>query len=136
VDRRIPLWPETMQAMKKWIPLRPAPRLPRNAELMFLTARGNSWDKTKLDNPISKEIAKLLKRLELHRPGLNFYSLRRTFRTVASNVRDEPAANALMGHVAESDDMAATYTQGIPDERLLAITYYVREWLFGTSKRK
>jgi uncharacterized protein YciW len=80
--------------------------------------------RTQIDNPVSKETAKLLKRLELHQPGLNFYSVRRTFRTIASDSRDEPAADA----------MAARYRQRISDDRLVAVTNYVHDWLFNPKK--
>ena len=134
IDRRIPLWPETVAALKKWIPLRPQAKKSENADLVFLTSAGNTWKRTQIDNPVSKETAKLLKRLDLHQPGLNFYSVRRTFRTIASESRDEPAADSIMGHIAESDDMAARYRQRISDDRLVAVTNYVREWLFNTKK--
>jgi integrase len=134
IDRRIPLWTETVAALKKWMPLRPEPKKRENVDLVFITSAGNTWMRTKIDNPVSKETAKLLKRLELHQPGLNFYSVRRTFRTIASESRDEPAADAIMGHIAESDDMAARYRQRISDERLIAVTNYVRDWLFKPKK--
>ena len=34
------------------------------------------------DDPISKDIAKVLKTLGFHRPGLGFYALRHTFETI------------------------------------------------------
>jgi integrase len=97
---------------------------------VFVTKRGASWSKTVADNPVSKETVKLLKRLGFYRKGLSFYSLRRTFRTVASEARDEAAADALMGHSPRSDDMAAIYRQSVDDDRLLAITNHVHGWLY------
>jgi integrase len=131
IDRRIPLWPETIESIEAWLQSRPDCKQAGTDGLVFVTRAGKSWSKTEADNPISKETAKLLKRLGLHRAGLNFYSLRRTHRTIASEARDEPAADALMGHAPRSDDMAAVYRQRISDDRLRAVTEHVRGWLFG-----
>jgi integrase len=136
INRRIPLWAETIQALKKWIAHRPKAKEESNANLVFLTNAGNSWAKTQNDNPVSKETAKLLKRLGIHRPGLNFYSVRRTFRTIASGSLDEAACDFIMGHAPASHDMAARYRQMIPDDRLVAVTDYVRAWLFDAQKKK
>jgi integrase len=76
-------------------------------------------------------MAKLLKSLKLHRPGLNFYALRHTFETIAGESRDQVAVDHIMGHAR--DDMASVYRERISDERLKAVTDYMRGWLFGQS---
>jgi integrase len=134
IKRRIPLWPETIKALKDWLSQRPAAKGDAPDDLVFVTQRGGSWSKTAADNPVCKETAKLLKRLELHSAGLNFYSMRRTFRTIASEARDEAAADAIMGHAPRSDDMASIYRQRIGDDRLKAVTDHVRTWLFPENK--
>jgi hypothetical protein len=58
-----------------------------------------------------------------------FYLLRHTFRTVADEVRDTPAARLVMGHAGTTIDH--TYRERIGDERLLAVTEHVRTWLFA-----
>ncbi len=135
IQRRIPLWPETVASLKDWLTQRPAHKTGISDDLVFLTNTGGSWSKAEADNPVSKETAKLLKRLKLHRIGRNFYSLRRTFRTIASETRDEAAADALMGHAPPSDDMAAVYRQRIGDDRLQVVTEHVRHWLFRKGAR-
>jgi integrase len=132
IPRRIPLWPETKKALTEVLKSRPKPRDIENADRLFLTVKGNTWERTEVNgDPISKEFTKLLKRLELHQPGLSFYSLRRTFRTIASEACDEPAADAIMGHAPGSDDMAAVYRQRVDDDRLQAVVKHVRKWLFA-----
>ncbi len=128
VPRRCPLWPETVKALKEACVERPRPAATEFAELSFLTQRGNSWYKDDSDNPMSKETAKLLKKLGLdgHR---NFYTLRHTFRTIADESKDQPAVDFIMGH--ESPHMASVYRERIGDERLKAVTEYVRRWIFG-----
>jgi integrase len=136
IERRIPLWPETVNSLREWLNQRPAPKGDAANGLVFVTQRGGSWSKTEADNPVCKETAKLLKRLGLHIDGLNFYSLRRTFRTIASEVRDEAAADAIMGHAPRSDDMAAVYRQRISDQRLCDVVNHVRNWLFPEKSIK
>nr|MBA3482961.1 tyrosine-type recombinase/integrase [Pirellulales bacterium] len=134
IERRVPLWPETIASLRDWLKQRPDPISKAAEELVFVTSAGGSWSKSEADNPVCKETAKLLKRLELHSAGLNFYSLRRTFRTIASEARDEAAADALMGHAPRSNDMAAVYRQRINDDRLRAVVDYVRVWLFNEGR--
>ena len=134
IARRIPLWPETVDGLREWLDKCPKGKVGDTAELVFVTRAGGTWSKTVADNPVCKETAKLLKRIGLHQPGRNFYSLRRTFRTVASDCRDETAADSIMGHAPRSDDMAAVYTQRIGDDRLRAVVDHVRGWLFDTGE--
>jgi integrase len=130
VERRFKMWPETIASLREWLARRPKHKDDTASDLVFVTHRGGSWSKSIADNPVSKETAKLLKRLGLHRKGLSFYSLRRTHRTIASEARDEAAADAIMGHAPPSDDMAAVYRQRIDDDRLISVTNHVHNWLF------
>jgi len=71
----------------------------------------------------------LLKELDIHRAGLNFYALRHTFETIGGEARDQVAVDHVMGHAR--DDMASTYRERISDERLQVVVDHVRQWLFG-----
>lgn len=128
ITRRCPLWPETVEALKEALARRPEPRDLVNAGLVFITAKGGSWHKKIADNPISKEMRKLLNDLDLngHR---NFYALRHTFETIAGESKDQVAVDHIMGHARE--DMASVYRERISDERLKAVTDQVRRWLFS-----
>jgi len=82
VDRRCPLWPETVEALRAALAKRPAAKDPANAGLVFLTRCGAPWARTTLkegadgkvdvksDDSVSKETTKLLKALGIARPGL------------------------------------------------------------------
>ncbi len=129
VPRRCPLWPETVAAIREAMARRPRPKKEQHAALVFLTSRGGSWHTGTTDNPLSHEVWKLLKTLGIGRPGLNFYALRHTFRTVADEAKDQPAADFIMGH--EVPHMSSVYRETISDERLKAVTDYVRKWLFA-----
>ena len=111
---------------------------PANEPLLFLTRYGKKWvrtnDKGNPADAVANEFHKLLTRLNLKRPGLNFYSLRHTFRTIADNCNDQPAIDHVMGHVR--NDMASIYREGIEDRRLMAVTETVRKWLFGEEEQK
>jgi integrase len=141
IERRCPLWPETIAALREAIAKRPKPADPADNGLVFLTQRGQRWVRMtpnrvegrppKAYDGISLLFCDLLKSLDLKRPGRNFYALRHTFRTVADEALDQVAAGAIMGHVDNS--MAGIYRQRIDDKRLSAVSDHVHEWLFGTE---
>jgi len=139
IARRIPLWPETVVAIREALDLRPKPVDHDDANLCFLTAHGNRWVRTKLSNrtgkyitmnAIANRLSPLLKRLSINgRRGLGFYALRHVFETVGGESKDQVAVNAIMGHVDSS--MAGVYRERISDERLQAVVSTVRKWLLG-----
>ena len=57
---------------------------------MFLTRCGMPWtSKAKQgDSPITKEMTKLVKKLNIERQGRNFYGLRHTFQTIGEEAGD------------------------------------------------
>jgi integrase len=127
VARRSWLWAETVSALRVVVAKRPEPRSAEGTELVFLTKYGESWAKEDEGGPITKETRKLLKKLGIngHR---NFYGLRHTFRTIADEAKDQPAADYIMGH--EVAHMSSVYRETISDERLRAVTDHVHAWLF------
>jgi integrase len=134
VERRCPLWPETVEALHEAIDHRSEPKLAEHAGLAFVTKYGQPWAKQTSDNPVTKEMRKLLDDLELYRPGLGFYALRHTFETVAGESRDQVAVNYIMGHADNS--MAGVYREQISDDRLRDVVNVVRRWLFPRERAK
>ena len=130
IDRRCPLWPETVQALRESLAKRPPVKEPEAEPLVFVTKYGASWAKERADNPIAKEFRKLLDAKGLYREGLGFYSLRHSFRTIADGCRDQPAVDSIMGHADAS--MAARYRERIDDSRLRAVADHVHAWLWPT----
>lgn len=63
VERRAPLWPETITALKEHLATRPKPPK-RLAHLVFTTPTGLSYFKPGGDNPLCVEFRKLLKRID------------------------------------------------------------------------
>src|SRR5262249_35888511 len=130
--RPCPLWPEAVAASKEAVAKRPGPKEEEHGGLVFLTAQGRSWHKEDASSPACFKVGALLKSLGINgRKGLGFYTLRHTFRTVADEAKDQPAADLLMGHAR--DDMASFYREAISDERLRAVTEHGRGWLFPPS---
>jgi len=141
VNRRAPLWPETVDALRKAIAERPIAKDPADNGLVFLTRAGARWVRVQAKrgdetgaviaiDALSQAFAKLLKGLGInsHR---NFYTLRHNFETIAGDSKDQVAVNSIMGHVDTS--MAGVYRERISDERLRAVTEHVRSWLFNTD---
>lgn len=139
IARRVPLWPETSAAISAAMAVRTIPKDAAHDSLCFLTRFGMPlvWDRMKDGdaktyiqvNNLTLTFGRLLRKLELHKAGHNFYSLRRCFETVAGETADQVAVNVVMGH--EDQSMAATYCQNIEDSRLKAVTDHVHAWLFG-----
>jgi integrase len=133
IARRCPLWPETVAALRDVLAKRKEPKNKEDTGLVFITKYGLSWAKDTPGGPISQETKKVLKALDIngHR---NFYTLRHTFRTVADEAKDQPAADYIMGH--EVPHMSSIYRETISDSRLKAVTDHVRAWLFPLPTEK
>lgn len=129
IARRCPLWPETVEALRAVLAKRKNTTKTELKELVFITKQGGSFSKNKSDDPIAKEFAKILNKLNLKQYGRAFYSIRHTHRTISDEARDQPAADAIMGHV--STHISTHYRERIDDSRLLAVSNYVRQWLFS-----
>lgn len=143
VDRKCPLWPDTVKALREAIDARPVPRDRADDGLVFLTRCGQRWvrvgtfdakkGKGASIDAVCCEMVKLLTDLGLKRPGLAFYALRHTFETIGGDSGDQIAVNAIMGHVDNS--MAAAYRERIDEARLRKVSDFVRSWLFPAKRR-
>jgi integrase len=129
IGRRCPLWPETVEAIRAALAVRPEPKA--EAGLLFITKYGLPWHKETDDSPVTKETRKLLDALGIdgHR---GFYGLRHTLETIGGEAKDQVALDSIMGHARE--DMASHYRERISDGRLLAVTGHVRAWVFGAAE--
>jgi integrase len=130
IPRRCPLWSETVVAIQEALASRPRPNGEAHSVRVFVTKNGSSWDgKSTMNNPICRELAKVLKDLGIYRKGLGFYALRHTTKTIGKKSRDRDAVRAIMGHV--DDAMEEAYDEEpIDDERLRGVTDYLHNWLF------
>ena len=93
IGRRVPLWPETVAALREVIAKRKPPADPADADVVFVTKYGQRWVrysiletksfgkisiKPKQDDAIAKETAKLLRELGIKRHGVGFLLLAAT----------------------------------------------------------
>ena len=148
IERRCPLWPETIRAIREALAQRRTTKCREHYRLMFTTKYGLPWAKDTSDSPVAKEFRKLLSvidaaadqdakerkvkpRPKIHRRGLGFYALRHTFETMGGESRDQVAVNHIMGHADAS--MAGIYRERISDERLRDVVTVVRHWLFPSK---
>jgi integrase len=131
IDRRCPLWPETIDSLSF---KRPEPKDPVYKDRIFITKYKTPWGgDSVLDRPITKEFAKLLGK---HKAGLGFYALRHTFQTIGMKL-DKDATKSIMGHAEDSNDMSAVYNEeNVSDGRLQAVVDYVREWLLAVPANR
>ncbi|MEO2019178.1 MAG: tyrosine-type recombinase/integrase [Fuerstiella sp.] len=138
-DRRFPMWPETAAAIREAMSKRPVPKNGEHEDLCFLTSHGfplkherlNDDGSFNLTDNVGLSFGKLLRKLKIHRPDLSFYSLRRTFATVAQDAGDAEAKNYVMGHSDSS--MPGLYRQRMSSQRIEEVVEFVRNWLFGAD---
>lgn len=143
-DRRVPLWPETIKALRDVFNYHPKsrvrPEVFASPALVFLTRKGRPY----IEQTRGRQSGKLLHKDDvstrfnvfcaacgLSRQGRGFYSLRRTFRTLADEHGDQRAAARVMGH--EVGDVGGIYVLHVSDARLRALTDSVRLRLFGSQ---
>jgi integrase len=121
VPRRIPLWPETINAIKTSIA-----EGPTDGKFVIYRKSGMPFKSNRHVGYAFETLAAAVK------VEARFYDLRRTLQTACENNLDNfdlPAIQAVMGHAVRQDDMSARYRQNISDDRLLAVTNAVRKWL-------
>ncbi len=126
MPRRCPLWTETIEALRPIIG-------ERSDGLVFVTKYGNPWWVEEKKDPISYEFRKLVKELGIYEKYITtFYSLRRTFETVAGATVGQAVIDAIMGHPAHVSDMGAVYRQKVYNEPLRKCTEFVHGWVEGS----
>jgi integrase len=134
VDRRCPLWPETIAALRIAIAKRPKAKREEWNGRVFLTRRGVPFVRTgsvgSVIDGVAQEFRKLLIATNLNGNRRAFYAIRHGFQTVGDGSRDSGAVSFIMGHAPNSGDMSATYREDIEDDRLRAVTDHIREWLW------
>jgi len=145
IDRKIPLWQETVDALNAAFVQRRKPTDPSHESLFFISRHGKVYADTR-GYRVGSEMAITLVKAKskdakgeekpVKRPGLTFYSLRHSFQTIAEGARDLAAVQSIMGHAASGSHMSSTYRERVDDDRLRAVVEHVRKWLFGVAETK
>jgi integrase len=146
IDRRCPLWPETIEAIRssiaeigRW----KVTRDPSAKELLFVTRNGLPCVRSRfgttrdgrpnvvLHDSIKTAMQRAMEKAGVAQSGLGFYGLRRSFETIGSETGNQVAVDHIMGHAPLSSDMGAVYRKHVADDALLQVTDHVRKWLWG-----
>jgi integrase len=123
--RRIPLWPETVAAIKMVLDARAT----SDSDKLFVSVRGQDFaDKSRTGWRVTGYFRQVLSKIGIE-DGRGFYGLRRSFQTQAEESGDLVAVQAIMGHIPSERDMSARYRQRISDARLQKAVEVVRQWL-------
>jgi integrase len=131
VERRVPLWPETREAL--------AAVIRADDDIVFRTKYGNPWIcKSKLagDSPVSQAFKRLCNGVGVYKKGRGFYSLRHVAETVGEEAGDHPAIEYILGHAPAANDMSAVYRERMSSKRLVKVVKYIRKWVGLKSKGK
>jgi len=125
-ERKIPLWNETLEAIKNAIASRP-----ESNGYLFVSKKGQDYtdEATWTGWRVTGEFRQILKKVG-NQDGRGFYALRRSFQTQAEECGDFIAVSSIMGHTPRQDDMSARYRQRISEGRLKEAVETVRKWLF------
>jgi integrase len=134
IDRRCPLWPETIKALKEAIKVRPAPKSPEDSDLVFITKYGQSWIPKPRSNPLTHELKKLREEAKITGKGKTFYALRHMFQTIGDETKNYVAVSSIMGHADGS--ISGHYREQVSDEALLEVSNHVRDWLLAGKPSK
>ena len=134
IDRRVPLWPETVAAIRRVLAERREPNDPTDCSLLFIGKRGKSYVGNHRGHRVCQEFDRTMRWAGVE--GRSFYDLRRTFQTIGEEARDLVAVQSIMGHAPPAGDMSAIYRQRISDDRLQAVTDHVHAWLFGSCSKE
>ena len=139
IERRAPLWPETLKAIDDYLNVRQKP-LAQFERFLFITKARRKWGHSSLPSEFRKLVEnvnhddddKPIKPMPI--PHGTFGYLRHTFQTRGEDKGDTVAVKAIMGHV--DDSISAEYREEVFNDRLQAVTDHVRGWLFGRRAAK
>ncbi len=148
VQRRCPLWPETVEAIRLATQEIARHRRPRESSakgLLFVTRMGHPYTREEfhssrngkphvvLHDAVADAMQKAMRRAGISLRGLGFYGLRRSFETIGAETGNQVAVDHIMGHVPATSDMGAVYRQHVAERALRQVTDHVRTWLFGAG---
>lgn len=137
VDHRVPLWPETIAALRSVMAERP------DDPLLFRTSHGKVWARDEVRmrpdgsiraihrcNAVAGAFTSLMKEAGMHRAGRGFHGLRHTHRSMSGNARDPNAEKVLIGHQVKGSE--AVY-EHVDWKRLERVASVVHDWLRSSA---
>jgi len=132
--RRAVLWPETVEAIRDYLAVRPTPKHGLETRV-FLNSIGSMWTRPDQDNQarrnmISRQYSEYLRHMECWQRGVSFGALRHVFATIARETGMFDAVEYALGHVP-TGVTAEYYVERVSDDALRRVAEHVRAWLFG-----
>jgi site-specific recombinase XerD len=149
IDRRCPLWPETVAAIRAAVTSLKEAKKARDTSaegLLFVTRSGMPFTRevfhpdkggkpqVVLHDAISDAMKKAMKKAGVTQKGLGFYGLRRSFETIGAETGNQVAVDHIMGHAPLTKDMGAVYRQHVAEAALRLVVDHVHTWLFGQAR--
>jgi integrase len=134
IERRIPLWDETREALRAVIDNRPDPRDEADKGLLFIGKRGRGYISKGRAYEVCHALSRLKDAVGVNGRNATFYSARHNFQTIGEEAGDVAAVRAIMGHAAPSGDLSSIYREPVSDARLHAVVEHVRRWLYGDGE--
>lgn len=128
VERRVPLWKETIDCLREAIARR-KPKREDAYDLVFVTRQGTAWAG---QAAITHEFRKVLDAVGAHQPGIGLYTMRHVVATVGGEAKDPIAVAAILGHI--DGTVQGIYREGISDERLRQVTDRIHQWLYSPAE--
>ena len=132
IRRTTPLWPETVEALSKWLAQRPDVE----HDFVFVSLqRGPRFGTPLLGDEerkcrLSSTMERYCKKLGSDGPGKNFGAFRSTFADVGTQVADDATVKACMGHL-DGSVLYTNYARQKYIPKLKKVTDHVREWLLA-----
>jgi hypothetical protein len=84
---------------------------------------------------VAQQFRKLMVALDMRQHRRGFYVLRHLTQTIGEQAGDPAAVAAILGHAPRSHDMASVYRISVNDERLLAVSKTIHDWLWPESAK-
>lgn len=130
----LPLWPETIEALKAAVAMRPKAADAEWDDYVFLTEKGKPYAHSP-NGYLSKKFGKFLKGINVHRAQCGFNTLRHTFKTIATNNRNnQVAVDAIMGH--RPPGVGGNYLEFVDEEWIGDVSRSVHDWLFDCQPQQ
>ncbi|QDV44097.1 hypothetical protein Enr13x_39580 [Stieleria neptunia] len=128
------VWPETIDAVKAAMKVRPEPAEDEFEDRLFLNAHGRPLRPEVSNVQFTRRFRSCMELADCYKAYRGFQSLRHTFRTYAGNCGDTEAVEWVMGHETFGKEFtreSSTYTHAIARTRLMAVSKAVHDWLTG-----
>ena len=136
--RSFPLWPETAAALREVIKARPVAKNPDDFDCVFIGRNRNVLVGSKNNYQINRLFRALLDRVGSFPSGAGFYTLRRTFCTVARQTGRSLCVKYIAGHRLADitdgyDETLQNAAEVLDPAGLVEVVLHVRQWLLENN---